>query len=59
MRIKAFRVELTDPGNENAALAWSSREDGHPVHYDSEPLAGVWRRLIAGLLGTLAPEELL
>jgi hypothetical protein len=29
------------------------------VRYDSEPLAGIWRRMVAGLLGALAPEELL
>ncbi|BAN36874.1 phospholipase D precursor (plasmid) [Sulfuricella denitrificans skB26] len=56
---EAFRVELTEPGNKNAALVWVGREDGRLVRYDSEPLASVWRRMVAGLLGTLAPEELL
>jgi putative cardiolipin synthase len=56
---EAFRVELSVPGNKNAALIWAGREDGRPVRYDSEPLAGIWRRMVAGLLGALAPEELL
>ncbi|BCB27328.1 phospholipase D family protein [Sulfurimicrobium lacus] len=56
---QAFRVELTELGNKNAALVWVGREDGKLVRYGSEPLASVWRRMIAGLLGTLAPEELL
>jgi hypothetical protein len=29
------------------------------VRYASEPLASRWRRFIAGVLGALAPEELL
>lgn len=56
---QAFRVELTEPGNENALLAWVGREEGKPMRYTSEPLAGWWRRIVSGLLGALAPEELL
>lgn len=56
---QAFRVELTEPGNKNAALIWVDREDGRLVRYNSEPLVSIWRRMVAGLLGALAPEELL
>ena len=56
---QAFRVELTEPGNEHAPLAWTGREEGNVVRYTSEPLASLWRRIVSGLLGALAPEELL
>jgi putative cardiolipin synthase len=56
---QAFRVELTDPGSEDAPLAWTGKEEGKPVRYTSEPLASWWRRFISGVLGALAPEELL
>lgn len=56
---QAFQVGLTVPGKPDADLVWTGRENGKLVHYDSEPLAGIWRRLIAGLLGALAPEALL
>jgi len=56
---KAFRVELTEPGNENAPLAWTGLEGGKPMRYTSEPLAGWWRRFISSVLGMLAPEEML
>jgi putative cardiolipin synthase len=56
---QAFRVELTEPGNENAPLSWTGREEGKLVRYDSEPLASWWRRFLSGVLGALAPEELL
>lgn len=56
---QAFSVELATPGDENAPLAWIGEEDGKVVRYASEPLASWWRRIVSGLLGTLAPEELL
>ena len=56
---QSFRVELTEPGNENAPLAWTGKEDDKMVRYTSEPLASWWRRLVSGLLGALAPEDLL
>ena len=56
---QAFRVELTAPGNEHAPLAWTGREEDKLVRYTSEPLASWWRRIVSGLLGALAPEELL
>lgn len=56
---QAFRVELTEPGNEHAPLAWTGREENEVVRYTSEPLASLWRRITSGLLGALAPEELL
>ena len=56
---EAFRVELTEPGDENSALIWVGRDDGRMVRYDSDPMTSSWRRMIAGLFGMLAPEELL
>ncbi len=56
---QAFRVELAEAGDENAGLSWVGQEKDKLVRYASEPLAGWWRRFIASLLGTLAPEELL
>jgi len=56
---QAFRVELTEPGNEDAPLAWTGREEDQLVRYTSEPLASWWRRFTSGLLGALAPEEML
>ncbi|MGC2517667.1 MAG: phospholipase D family protein [Burkholderiales bacterium] len=56
---EAFRVELAEPGNENAPLAWIGSEEGKSVRYTSEPLASWWRRILSGLFGALAPEELL
>ena len=38
---------------------WMSEEAGTEVRYDREPLAGIWRRFLAKLLGAFAPEELL
>jgi putative cardiolipin synthase len=56
---QAFRVELAETGNENAPLAWIGHEAGKVVRYTGEPLASWWRRVVSGLLGALAPEELL
>jgi putative cardiolipin synthase len=56
---QAFGVELSEPGDANAPLVWRGSENGEPVRYQREPLASWWRRLVAGLLGVLAPEELL
>ena len=56
---QAFRVELTEPGNENAPLSWTGREEGKLVRYTSEPLASGWQRFISIVLGALAPEEML
>lgn len=56
---KAFRVELTEPGNGHAPLVWTGHEEGKRVRYSSEPLASWWRRIVSGLLGAPAPEELL
>jgi putative cardiolipin synthase len=56
---QAFRVELTEPGNENAPLTWTGREEGKLVRYTSEPLASGWQRFISIVLGALAPEEML
>ncbi len=56
---QAFRVELATAGDAHAPLRWIGEEGGQPRRYDAEPLAGWWRRLSSGLLGALAPEELL
>jgi len=56
---QSFRVELAESGNNNTALIWTCRENGKPVRYDSEPLASIWRRMVASMLGALAPEGLL
>jgi putative cardiolipin synthase len=56
---QAFRVELTELGNENAPLSWTGNEGGKPVRYTSEPLASWWQRFFCSVLGALAPEELL
>lgn len=56
---QAFRVLLAEPGNAAAALRWQGEEDGRPVQFDDEPLAGFWRHIVSGLFGALAPEELL
>ena len=56
---QTFSVELTEPTDEQSALAWIGREHNRPVRYTSEPLASWWRRLVSGVLGALLPEELL
>lgn len=56
---QAFRVGLDEPGNADAPLHWQSIEGDRPVRYAEEPLAGAWRRFLSGVLGALAPEELL
>lgn len=56
---QAFRVSLAEPGNATAPLHWDGVENDQPVRYEVEPLASLWRRWVTGLLGALAPEELL
>jgi putative cardiolipin synthase len=56
---QAFRVALQKPGDERSPLVWTGEESGKPARFTSEPLAGWWRRFVAALLGTLAPEEML
>lgn len=57
---QAYRVELAEPdASGTAQVVWHGLADGKPVRYGSEPLAGGWRRFIAGLLGRLAPEDML
>lgn len=56
---QAFHVELAEPGNGQLQLVWTGSTDGKLVHYSGEPLASWWRRIVASLLGMLAPEELL
>lgn len=56
---RAYRPELTTPGNPNAPLTWTGNEDDRLQHYTREPGAGWWRRFASSLLGMLVPEELL
>jgi cardiolipin synthase C len=56
---QAFRVALEDGDYGQQRLIWTGSADGKPVSYTSEPLASWWRRIVASLLGMLAPEELL
>ena len=56
---RAFRVELSEPGNPASPLVWTGREDGQPVRFTSEPLAHWWQHLAAGVLGVLVPEDML
>jgi len=56
---QSFHVELTEPGNENAPLSWTGREEGKLVRYASEPLASWWQRFISSVLGALVPQTML
>jgi len=56
---RAFKPELTEPGDAAAPLVWLGQEDGAAARYSSEPLASWWQRLASNLLGILVPEELL
>jgi putative cardiolipin synthase len=56
---QAFRAVLAEPRNERSPLGWTGEENGKPVTFTSEPLAGWWRRIVSALLGALAPEEML
>jgi putative cardiolipin synthase len=56
---QAFQVELDEPGQAKAPLHWDTFANGQPIRYTDEPLASMWRRLVSGVLGVLAPEALL
>jgi putative cardiolipin synthase len=56
---QSFHVEPTEPGNENAPLSWTGREEGKLVRYASEPLASWWQRFISSVLGALVPQTML
>jgi putative cardiolipin synthase len=56
---RSFKPELTAPGNPDAPLAWTGREDDRLQRYASEPRASWWQRIVSSLLGALVPEELL
>jgi cardiolipin synthase C len=56
---QSYRVELTESGNASSALVWVGEENSSSVRLDSEPMASLWRHFISGLLGSMAPEELL
>ena len=56
---QVFRVQLAEAGNPDAPLIWLGAEKGRPVRLENEPLASWWRNFVSGLLGALAPYELL
>lgn len=55
----AFRVLLRDPKQDGDALVWIAEEQGNEVRYESDPLAGFWKRLWSGVLSIIVPEHLL
>ena len=54
-----FRVLLRDPQQSGDALVWITEEQDSEVRYESEPLAGFWKRLLNGVLSIIVPEHLL
>jgi putative cardiolipin synthase len=56
---QAYSVSLVERGKATSALVWRGEENGQPVQFDREPQASWWRCFVSGLLGSLAPEELL
>jgi len=54
-----FQVHLETSGGALPGLRWEAREGDHVIRLDQEPHASWWRRLIADIVGALAPEELL
>jgi putative cardiolipin synthase len=55
----AFRVLLRNPQQDDEALVWITEDQSGEVRYDSEPLAGFWKRLWNGVLAIVVPERLL
>lgn len=56
---RSYRPELSEPGDPNAPVTWTGRDDDRMQRYTSEPHTGWWQRFVSGLLGALVPEELL
>jgi putative cardiolipin synthase len=56
---QSFSLVLDKPGDPSAAVQWESLEDGVLVRYTDEPLASLWRRIFAAILGAFTPEDLL
>ena len=56
---RAFRPELSEPGNAGSPVLWVSRDADRLERHSSEPLASWWQRLASGLLGLVVPEALL
>lgn len=54
----AFHLVLCGSASEQMSLIWISEDDGKEVRQDQEP-AGFWRHFVAGVLSSLAPDELL
>ena len=55
----AFRVLLRNPQQDDEALVWITEGQDGEVRYESEPLAGFWKRLWSGVLAIVVPERLL
>lgn len=56
---RAFRVTRREGPPDAVLLRWTTEDEGRPAEFDTEPLAGWWKRALSVLLQTLAPEELL
>lgn len=58
--VNAFRVALPDgAAGMSGPLEWITQENGNAVVYNSEPLAGWWRRVYAWLVWAFLPEGML
>jgi len=55
----AFRVTFAEADAPAHGLRWTSEENGAATVYEHDPLASSWLRLLQGVLGAIAPEELL
>ena len=55
----SFRVMLRNPQRDDQALVWITEGQRGEVRYESEPLAGFWKRLWSGVLAIVVPESLL
>lgn len=55
---QAYRVEQVTT-SDGPSLVWIAEENGQPVRYDVEPMAGFWLRLWRDFLGVVIPERLL
>ena len=56
---RAFRVTRRDGPPDALLLRWTTQDDGREIEFDTEPLAGGWKRALSVLLQAVAPEELL
>ena len=56
---RAFQVTRREGPPDAVLLRWTTQDAGRPVTFDTEPLAGWWKRVLSVLLQAVAPEELL